>query len=48
VTVGERYLELALRIGRLAPDLVCSYAGPAALAARVAAEPPRTLAAVHA
>jgi hypothetical protein len=48
VTLGERYLELALRFGRLAPDLVCSYAGPAALAARVAAEPPSTLAALHA
>jgi hypothetical protein len=47
VTVGERYLELALRIGRLAPELVSSYAGPAALAARVAAEPPTTLAALH-
>jgi hypothetical protein len=48
VTLGERYLELALRFGRLAPDLVCSYAGPAALAARVAAEPPGTFAALDA
>jgi hypothetical protein len=47
VTLGERYLELALRLGRLAPDLVCSYAGPAALAARVALEPPPTFVALH-
>jgi hypothetical protein len=38
--LGERYLELALRFGRIAPDLVSSYAGPPELAARVAAEPP--------
>jgi hypothetical protein len=41
--VGARYLELTLRVRRLAPWLVDSYVGPAELAARVDAEPPLTL-----
>ena len=40
MTLGERYLELALRLGRLAPELVDGPARPRELAARVAAEPP--------
>jgi hypothetical protein len=38
MTLGERYLELALRFGRLGPGLIDSYAGPRDLAARVEAE----------
>jgi hypothetical protein len=39
--LGERYLELGLRFGRLQPDLIDSYTGPAELRAQVAAaEPP--------
>ena len=30
--IGERYLEIVLRLAKLAPDLVDSYAGPAELA----------------
>jgi hypothetical protein len=41
--VGERYLELTLRVGRLAPWLVESYVGSAELAARVDAESPLTV-----
>jgi hypothetical protein len=37
---AEGYLELALRFGRLEPDLLDSYSGPAELRARVEAEPP--------
>ncbi|HEX6702292.1 MAG TPA: hypothetical protein VF101_16315 [Gaiellaceae bacterium] len=40
--IGERYLEVVLRLAKLAPELVDSYAGPAELAARVASERPRT------
>ena len=40
--LGERYLTLALRLGKLEPELIDSYAGPAALATRVEAEPPPT------
>lgn len=36
--LGERYLEVVLRFGRLAPGLVESYVGPAELAARIEAE----------
>ena len=39
--VIERYLELALRLGRHDDDLVDAYYGPAELAERVAAEEPR-------
>jgi hypothetical protein len=42
--IGERYLVLALRFRRVAPDLVSSYAGPPELADSVAREPPRTAA----
>jgi hypothetical protein len=45
--VGERYLVLALRLRRVAPDLVDSYAGPRHLAERVAAEPTRAPAALR-
>jgi hypothetical protein len=38
---GERYLALALRIGRLAPGLVDSYTGPPEIAAAVEAEAAR-------
>ncbi len=38
--VGRRYLELVLRLRRIAPSLVESYAGPAGLAATIDAEPP--------
>ena len=41
MTAGERYLELVLRLGRLAPELIDSYAGPRALAERVGGEAPR-------
>lgn len=44
--VGARYLELVLRLRRLAPSLVDSYVGSAQLAARVDAEAPLTEAAV--
>ena len=37
--LGERYLELALRFGRLAPSMVESYVGPAEIAERVDGEP---------
>jgi hypothetical protein len=37
---GEQYLELALRFGRLQPDLIDSYCGPAELRAQVETEPP--------
>ena len=37
----ERYLELGLRLGRHADELVDSYYGPAEVARRVAAEEPR-------
>ncbi|MGZ4303255.1 MAG: hypothetical protein ACXVSL_00090 [Solirubrobacteraceae bacterium] len=40
--VGTRYLELALRLRRLEPDLVECYTGPAWLADRVESEPPPT------
>ena len=40
--LGERYLVLAMRLGRLAPDLVDSYSGPRELAARVGEQPPPT------
>jgi hypothetical protein len=40
VTIGQRYLELALRFGGLGPGLIDSYAGPADLAARIQAEGP--------
>jgi len=43
----ERYLELGLRLGRHAEDLVDSYYGPAELAGRVEADglrPPAALA----
>jgi hypothetical protein len=39
VTHAERYLELALRLGRHEPDLVDFYYGPAELQQRVADEP---------
>ena len=38
--LGERYLELVLRLRRLVPELVESYVGPAELAIAVDAEPP--------
>lgn len=44
---GKRYLELALRLRRLEPDLVESYTGPAWLAARVESEPPPTAGALQ-
>jgi hypothetical protein len=37
---AERYLEVVLRLARIAPDLVESYTGPPELAARIDAEPP--------
>ena len=40
MTHAERYLELALRLGRHEPDLVDFYYGPAELERRVADEPP--------
>jgi hypothetical protein len=43
---GEAYLELALRLGKLEPDLVDSYSGPAELAARVDREKPTPAAAL--
>ena len=42
----ERYLELALRLGRHDDDLVDSYYGPEQLARRVEAEEPREPAAL--
>jgi hypothetical protein len=42
----ERYLELGLRLGRHAEDLVDSYYGPAELASRVESEEPREPAAL--
>jgi hypothetical protein len=39
---GRRYLEVVLRLGKLAPGFVDSYAGPRELAECVAAEPPPT------
>jgi hypothetical protein len=39
-TIGERYLQLGLRFGRLQPELIDSYVGPAELKAQVDAEPP--------
>ena len=41
MTVAERYLELALRIGRHDDELVEAYHGPPELEARVAAEEPQ-------
>jgi hypothetical protein len=38
VTVADRYLELALRLGRHSGDLVESYLGPPEIAARAASE----------
>ncbi len=38
--LGERYLELVLRLRKLVPELVESYVGPAELATAVDAEPP--------
>lgn len=46
MTAVERYLELALRLGRHDDDLVDAYYGPAELAERVAAEEPRPPAAL--
>jgi hypothetical protein len=40
VNASERYLELALRLGRHEPELVFAYMGPPELAERVAAEEP--------
>lgn len=40
MTHAERYLELALRLGRHEPDLVDYYYGPPELERRVADEPP--------
>jgi hypothetical protein len=37
---ARRYLEIALRLGRLAPELVESYTGPPELAARIDREQP--------
>lgn len=39
---GWRYLEVVLRLGRLAPGFVDSYGGPRELAESIAAEPPPT------
>ena len=41
MTVAERYLELALRIGRHDDEVVEAYRGPGEIEARVAAEEPR-------
>jgi hypothetical protein len=41
MTVVERYLELALRIGKHADELVEAYHGPPELATRIATEEPR-------
>lgn len=38
--IGRRYLLLVLRLGRLLPDLIDSYLGPAELAEAVAGEAP--------
>jgi hypothetical protein len=40
--IGTRYLELALRLRRLEPDLVECYTGPDSLADAVESEPPPT------
>ena len=40
--VETRYLELALRLRRLEPDLVECYTGPDSLADAVESEPPPT------
>jgi len=40
VDLGIAYLEIALRLRRLAPWLVESYTGPSELVARIDAEPP--------
>lgn len=40
--VGQRYLELVLRLRKLQPELVSDYFGPAELAARVDGEPNAT------
>jgi hypothetical protein len=45
--VGTRYLELALRLRRLEPDLVECYTGPDALADAIESEPPHTVSALH-
>jgi hypothetical protein len=45
--VGTRYLELALRMRRLEPDLVERYTGPAWLAETVASAPPPTATALQ-
>ena len=39
---GRRYLEVVLRLGKLAPGFVDSYAGPRELAECITAEPPPT------
>jgi hypothetical protein len=46
VTIVERYLELALRLGRHDEDLVDAYYGPEELARRVESEEPREPAAL--
>ena len=40
MTVVERYLELALRIGKHDDELIEAYHGPPELATRIAAEEP--------
>ncbi|MGZ4180087.1 MAG: hypothetical protein ACXVUL_05305 [Solirubrobacteraceae bacterium] len=45
--VETRYLELALRLRRLEPDLVECYTGPDSLAGAVKSEPPPTPSALH-
>ena len=45
--VETRYLELALRLRRLEPDLVECYTGPDSLADAVESEPPPTARALH-
>ncbi len=45
--VGTRYLELALRMRRLEPDLVECYTGPDSLADAIDSEPPPTPSALH-
>jgi hypothetical protein len=45
--VGTRYLELALRMRRVEPDLVECYTGPDSLAEAIESEPPPTPRALH-
>jgi len=40
--IREAYLEIVLRLARIAPELVDSWCGPPGVAARVEAEPPPT------